>query len=137
MQQGVTSMILNYFSNPGNNNKLVPSSLGLNDETLTSLITQYNEVQLKRERETPLVAPNSTVMQDLNAQIGSLKSSILESLNNINKNLRLQENNFRQQNTQYQNFLSSIPHNERVMQEIKRKQSITEGLYLYLLQKRE
>ena len=137
IQQGVASMILNYFSNPVNSGKLVPSSLGLNDETLASLITKYNEVQLKRERETPFLAPSSTVMQDYNAQLGHLKSSILESLNNINKNLRLQETNFRQQNSQYQNFLSSIPHNERVLQEIKRKQSITEGLYLYLLQKRE
>ena len=137
IQQGVASMILNYFSNPANNEKLVPSSLGLNDETLASLITKYNEVQLKREREAPVLAPNSTVMQDYNAQLENLKSSILESLNNLNKNLRLQENNFRAQNSQYQNFLSSIPHNERVLQEIKRKQSITEGLYLYLLQKRE
>jgi capsular exopolysaccharide synthesis family protein len=137
IQQSVTSMILEYFANPANSNKLVPSSLGLNDGTLASLITQYNELQLKKERETPSVAPNSTVMQDLNAQLSNLKGSILESLNNITKNLRLQEDNFRQQNSQYRNFLSSVPHNERVLQEIRRKQSITEGLYLYLLQKRE
>ena len=31
LQQGVTSMIQSYFSNPANSNKLVPSSLGLND----------------------------------------------------------------------------------------------------------
>lgn len=137
IQQGVVAMILNYFANPANSNKLVPSSLGLNDGTLTSLITQYNELQLKKEREAPLVAPNSTVMQDLETQLGNLKSSMLESLNNITKNLRFQESSLQQQNIQYRSYLSTIPHNERVLQEIKRKQSITEGLYLYLLQKRE
>jgi capsular exopolysaccharide synthesis family protein len=136
IQQGIANMIAEYFANP-NSNKLVPSSLGLNDPTLSLLITQYNELQLKKERELPSNAPNSVVIQDLNTQISSLKSSILESLNNIRKNLKLQENNFQQQNSKYTNFLSSLPHNERVMQEIKRKQSITEGLYLYLLQKRE
>jgi capsular exopolysaccharide synthesis family protein len=49
----------------------------------------------------------------------------------------LQENNLRQRNSQYKEFLSALPHKERVMQEIKRKQTVTEGLYLYLLQKRE
>ncbi len=137
IQQGVASMILDYFTDPQNNNKLVPSALGLEDPTLVSLISQYNEMQLKREREMPLVAPNSTVMQDLNTQSTNLRSSILESLNNITKNLRFRERNFQEQNSRYRSFLSSVPHNERVLQEIKRKQSITEGLYLYLLQKRE
>ncbi len=137
IQQGIASMILEYFANPSNTGKLVPSSLGLNDATLASLITQYNDLQLKREREAPLVAPNSTVMQDLNTQIANIKTSILESLTNIGKNLKMQEDNFQQQNNQYKNFLSSLPHNERLLQEIKRKQNITEGLYLYLLQKRE
>ena len=137
VQQGIVAMIQSYFSNPANGAKLVPSSLGLNDGTLSLLINQYNELQLKREREMPLVAPNSTVMQDLNTQISSLKSSMLESLSSIDKNLRLQVNSFEGQNNKFQGFLSSVPHNERVMQEIKRKQGITEGLYLYLLQKRE
>ena len=136
-QQAAINMISNYFSNPENNGKLIPSSLGLNDGTLSMLITQYNELQLKKQREAPSVAANSTVMQDLNTQLSSLKSSIMESLANIRNSLKNQENNFQQQNNQYKTFLSSIPHNERVLQEIKRKQGITEGLYLYLLQKRE
>jgi capsular exopolysaccharide synthesis family protein len=76
-------------------------------------------------------------MQDLNTQLENLKGSILESLKNIKRNLTMQEENFSQQNSQNKNYLASIPHDERVLQEIKRKQNITEGLYLYLLQKRE
>lgn len=137
VQQAVAGMILEYFQNPANSNKLVPSSLGLNDATLSSLISQYNEVQLKKEREAPLVAPNSTVLQDLNTQTANLRSSILESLNNLTRNLNFRERNFRQQNDQYNQFLAALPHNERVLQEINRKQGITQGLYLYLLQRRE
>jgi len=137
IEQGIVAMVLSYFNHPDNNGKLVPSSLGLNDVTLASLITQYNELQLRKERETPLVAPKSTVMIDLNTQLENLKGSILESLKNIDRNLRMQQKNLQQHNSQYKEFLSALPHNERIMQEIKRKQSITEGLYLYLLQKRE
>jgi capsular exopolysaccharide synthesis family protein len=137
IQQGIVNMIQEYFANPSKENKLVPSSLGLNDATLSSLITKYNELQLRKEREAPLVAPNSTVMQDLDTQLGNLKGSIVESLNSVSRNLSLQQNSFQQQKAQYSNILSSIPHNERILQEIKRRQTITEGLYLYLLQKRE
>ncbi|MEJ6981992.1 polysaccharide biosynthesis tyrosine autokinase [Pedobacter sp. P351] len=137
VQQSVITMMERFFSDPANNNKLIPSSLGVSDGGIAALIGQYNVLQLKRERVAPMVAPNSTVMQDLNTQIASLKGSIIESLSNIQKNLRMQESSIQRQNSQYKNFLSSVPRNERVLQEIKRKQGITEGLYLYLLQKRE
>lgn len=137
IQQRLVGMTLDYFQNPANSSKLVPSVAGLSDPTLSSLIVQYNDLQLKKQREAPLVAPNSTVMQDLNSQIATLKNSIVESLGNINNGLEMQENNYRQQTSQSKSFLSSVPRNERILQEIKRKQSISEGLYLYLLQKRE
>ena len=137
VQQGVTNMISKYFADPANSNKMVPSSLGLDDPNLTGLLNRYNEIILKREKESPNVAPKSTVMQDLNSQASNLKTSILENLTTINKNLNVQEGNFAQQNRQFSGFLSALPHNERMLQEVKRKQSVTEGLYLYLLQKRE
>lgn len=137
VQQGVIQMIREYFNNNENQGKLVPSSLGINDATLASLIAHYNELQLKKEREAPSLPTNSPILKDFSNQINSLKGSIQENLQNITKNLQLQENSLQQKNYQYRQFLSSLPHKERMMQEIKRKQSITENLYLYLLQKRE
>jgi capsular exopolysaccharide synthesis family protein len=138
VQQGVVKMIQDYFNNVDTKGKkLVPSSLGINDPTLASLIVNYNEVQLQKERMAPTQAPNSLILKDLNNQLNDLRGSILENLQNITKNLQFQQNKLTQKNAQYKQFLSALPHKERVMQEIKRKQSITEGLYLYLLQKRE
>jgi capsular exopolysaccharide synthesis family protein len=137
VQQGVVKMIQDYFNNVDTKGKLVPSSLGINDPTLASLIVSYNEVQLQKERLTPTQAPNSLTLKDLNNQLNNLRGSILENLQNITKNLQFQQNKLTQKNAQYKQFLTALPHKERVMQEIKRKQSITEGLYLYLLQKRE
>lgn len=137
IKQGVVAMISGYFNNNSSSGKLVPSSMGLEDPTLAALIAQYNELQLRKDREAPLVGPNNLMIQDMNNQLSNLKTSILESLNGISRTLRLQESQLQGHNTQYRQFLSSVPHSERVMQEIKRKQGITEGLYLYLLQKRE
>ncbi|RZL13135.1 MAG: polysaccharide biosynthesis tyrosine autokinase, partial [Pedobacter sp.] len=137
IKQGIVSMISGYFKGGGTSGKLVPSSMGLDDPTLSALIGQYNELQLKKDREAPLVGPNSLLIQDVNNQLANLKNSIQESLSGISRTLNLQESSLHGQNSQHRQFLSSLPHNERVMQEIKRKQGITEGLYLYLLQKRE
>jgi capsular exopolysaccharide synthesis family protein len=137
IQKGVVQQIQGYFNNPDNSSKLVPSSLGINDPTLGTLISKYNELELKKQTEKPRLSNNSIVLKDIDNQINDVKGSVLENLQNINKNLDLQQNSLQQKNNQYKEFLSSLPRKERVMQEIKRKQSITEGLYLYLLQKRE
>jgi capsular exopolysaccharide synthesis family protein len=137
IQKGVVQQIQGYFNNPDNPGKLVPSSLGINDPTLGTLISKYNELELKKQMEKPRLSNNSIVLKDLENQINDVKGSVLENLQNIDKNLNLQQSSLQQKNNQYKQFLSSLPRKERVMQEIKRKQSITEGLYLYLLQKRE
>ncbi len=137
IKKAVVEQIQSYFNSPNNSGKLVPSSLGIDDPTLSALIAKYNDLEFKKQREKPLLSNNSLVLQDLDNQINDVKGSILENLQNISKNLNLQQSSLEQTNTQYKQFLSSLPRKERVMQEIKRKQSITEGLYLYLLQKRE
>ncbi len=137
IQKGVVQQIEGYFNNPDNPGKLVPSSLGISDPTLGSLISKYNELEAEKNRKAPLLSSQSIILKDINNQINDVKGSVLENLQNINKNLNLQQSSLQQKNNQYKQFLSSLPRKERVMQEIKRKQSITEGLYLYLLQKRE
>ena len=137
VKQDVAKMLNGYFTSPDADDKLVPSTMGLDDPTLSTLIGNYNQLQLQRQKEGAFATKNSITIKDLNNQLVDVKGSILEALNNVNKNLRLQESSFQQQNNQNKRFLTTLPRKERMMQEIKRKQSITEGLYLYLLQKRE
>ncbi|MEP6583367.1 MAG: polysaccharide biosynthesis tyrosine autokinase [Ginsengibacter sp.] len=137
LQQGVTQSIMSYFNNPNAEDKFVPSTLGIQDPTLANLIATYNELQLRKQKEAPTLAEGGIVMKDLNNQLSVIKGSVLEALQNINRNLKQTESSLQHQNGQYRQFLSGLPSNQRQMQEIKRKQSITEGLYLYLLQKRE
>ncbi|MEO6221213.1 MAG: polysaccharide biosynthesis tyrosine autokinase [Ginsengibacter sp.] len=137
IKQGVTQSIMSYFNNTTGQDKLVPSTLGLDDPTLAALISNYNELQMRKQKEAPSLAENGIIMKDLNNQLNTVKGSVLVALQNISSNLKQNENSLQQQNGQYRQFLSALPRNERAMQEIKRKQSVTEGLYLYLLQKRE
>lgn len=137
VQERVVDILQSYFNDPAAQNRLVPSNLGINDGTLITLISRYNELQSKRQREAPQLASNSIVLQDMDNQINDVKTSIKENLVNIKKNLQLQEAGHRQKDQEYQGFIAELPRKQRVLQDIKRKQNITEGLYLYLLQKRE
>ena len=137
IQQKVTQMLFDYVSQPANNNRTVPSNLGIDDVTLAALIARYNELQLRKERETPLVTGNSLVLEDINNQLEGTRNSIVESLRNIIKNLQLQASELRARAGQNQALLSSVPRKERVLKGIIRQQGVQEGLYLYLLQKRE
>ncbi len=137
VKQKVAKSIMDYFNNPNPQDTLVPSTLGIEDPTLAGLIGNYNELQMRKQKEAPSLAEGGIIMKDLNNQLNITKGSILEALQNINGNLKQKENSLQQQNGQYRQFLSALPSNERTIQEIKRKQSITEGLYLYLLQRRE
>jgi capsular exopolysaccharide synthesis family protein len=109
----------------------------MTDEVLNSLVKNYNELQLTRQRETPLVAGNSLVLKDLDNQISIVRSSILDNLLGLSKGLQLQLSNLQRQGSQYRANVSALPQKERVLEGIAREKSVKENLYVYLLQKRE
>lgn len=136
VQQRLVQMLKQLLTESGPT-KVIPSTLGLTDKSVNELISKFNEVQLKKEREAANVGEQSLILHDLNNQLVELKGIILQSLNSLTRNLELQQNSLQQQNSQYNQALSALPRKERLLQEIKRQQGIKEGLFLYLLQKRE
>src|SRR5690606_5431407 len=127
----------NYLNRPSSDNALVPSSLGIQDATLSNLIGKFNELQLEKQRILRTAQPDNPVVVNLNEQLAGLKTSIRENLGNIKKGLQITRNNYRSNTAQYQSKIQSVPAVERELQEIQRQQSVKQNLYLYLLQKRE
>ncbi|MEO5647724.1 MAG: Wzz/FepE/Etk N-terminal domain-containing protein, partial [Chitinophagaceae bacterium] len=136
LKQKVAQSLTGYFNKP-NADDLVPSTLGLDDPTLGSLIVKYNELQSKKQKEAPSLTEGGLIMQDINNQIKDVKGNVLEALTNYKGNLRQSEGNLQAQNGQYRSFINALPRKTRGLLEITRKQSITESLYIYLANKRE
>ena len=59
------------------------------------------------------------------------------SLNNVTNNLNLRVNSLSKQLSQINSRIYAAPGAERALRDISRQQQTTEGLYIYLLQKRE
>lgn len=126
-----------YLKNAANKDRLVPSNLGVEDLTLTGLVAKYNELQLQKQALAPTVLSNNKQLVAINSELDEIRRNILEGINNLQLVLFNQQKDFRSKLSQYSDNLSSIPQKQRALQEIMRQQSVKQGLYLYLLQKRE
>jgi tyrosine-protein kinase Etk/Wzc len=133
----VIKMIREYLSNPSKRFQLVPSSLGIADPTLLSLVNSYNELQLKREEALKTVQHAHPSIGVLEGQIEKVRINMIENLSNINLSVQNVASKLRGDYNLIRSKLSSIPRQQREVLEITRQKEIKQKLYLFLLQKRE
>ena len=137
IQLDVLNSIESYLKSQDIQFGLVPSTLSIQDPTLLGLIGRFNELQLDRERMLRTTQPNNPLVQNMSEQLGNLRLNILENLQNIQKGLEITRKNLQASSAQFETRIQQVPSIERELLEINRQQGIKEGLYLYLLQKRE
>lgn len=137
MQLDILKSIDAYLRQSEGEYKLVPSSLSIADPTLQRLIGRFNELQLERQRLLLTNKLNNPLVANLAEQLDALKVNILESLSNIQQSIMITKGNLEANSAQYESKIQQVPIMEREIQAISRQQGIKEGLYLYLLQKRE
>ncbi len=137
IQIDVLESIESYLKNQGSEYEMVPSTLSIQDPTLTGLIANFNLLQRERERMLRTTQPNNPIVQNINQQLSSLRSSIIENLRNIKNGLIISRDNLQATSNQFQGRASQVPTMERELLEINRQQGIKQEHYLYLIQKRE
>jgi tyrosine-protein kinase Etk/Wzc len=137
IQLSVLQSIESYLRKQGSDYELVPSTLGVEDETLQNMISQFNNLQLERTRILRTANPSNPIVVNINEQLGGLRGSILENIQNMKRGVQVTRNNLRANSGMYQSKIQSVPGVEKDLLEIKRQQGVKENLYLYLLQKRE
>lgn len=137
IKKQIIGMLESFINDPANTDRLIPNSLGVDNGTLSTLISKYNELILRKEREKPLQAPQSLVMADINTQLQETRHSIQEGIAISKKQLQSELATMQGRSSLFQQQIGAIPAKERALKEISRQQNIKEGLFLYLLQKRE
>jgi len=114
-----------------------PSSIGISDAGLTQMISDLNNKELEYEKLKKTVAENNPMLISIRDQINKLKPDIQNSLVNQRKSLEISQRNIMRTNNTYNSMLSSIPEKERDILEISRDQNVKNGIYSFLLQKKE
>lgn len=120
-----------------NTHDLIPANVGFTDPTISDVTSKYNELVLERQRLLKSSSEKNPVITNLDEQLGGLRQTMQQSLNNMSNTLNIRLNNLKNQASRINSKIYTVPGKERQLKDIQREQGIKEALYLYLLQKRE
>lgn len=136
-QVALLDELTKYMNEPSNRHQPIPSNVGLNDASATSLINKYNEIALQRNQLLHSASESSPTVTPLTSQLDDLQASIKRAMSQARAGLNILRNSIASQQGKYQGQISNTPEQERILTQIGRQQEVKSGLYLMLLQKRE
>lgn len=118
-------------------NELLPGNIVSSDASSSSLINQYNNLVLERNRIRASSTDSNPAVVKLDDQIASMKASVSESLSRLKNSLQITQKELVAKEKELESKLAQVPRQEREFRIIDRQQKVKEAIYLYLFQKRE
>ncbi len=118
-------------------NSLIPSNIGVTDASLSSGLSEYNAMQLQRMRILRTATDDNPVIEQMNAQLASMRQNIMETIGSVRESLKIRQRNLLAQDSKYSRQIHDAPEQEREYVRVVRQQKIKESLYVYLYEKRE
>ena len=135
-QLELIKLMVDYIQSADSNN-LLPANLGIEENTVASLVGEYNSLVLDRNKLLRGASEENPVAIQLKNQIDALRSNLLQTITNLQQNLQLSLNDLNRQASKLDSQIRQVPSTERQFRVKARNQGIKEELYLFLLQKRE
>lgn len=116
---------------------IIPSSLGLEDPILKTLIEDYNKAQIERKALLENAPPGNIIIQQKNEEIEVLKSKIAESVRNVRQSFNNVIGELHSNTGQALSKINMLPGKERGLLDIQRDLESKALIYNSLLTKRE
>ena len=137
IQLSVLDQVEKYIVKKDNGAGIVPSTVGISDPILNSLLEKLYTNELELDRLKKVAGENSPSFVALVSQINQIKPSLLENVKNLRQNLLATQRKIKEESGRYTSMLKEVPKKERSLLEISREQFIKNSIYTFLLQKRE
>jgi len=137
VQLGIVNQMLDYLRSSKHEFNIVPSTTGLKDAVLITLVSKFNDLQMERDRLLRNANATNPLVQNLTGQISALRNNIIENLVNIKQSISIENNHLKANSANYNSKIHSAPTMERVLLQRGREQVVKTNLYQYFLQKRE
>ncbi|MFC4872875.1 GumC family protein [Negadavirga shengliensis] len=125
------------LKNDGNANKMVQSSLLIEDATLSDLVRKFNELQRERQRLLNATTPGNPIIKNLDEQLTGLKDDILDNIQSNKRSLEIAKRSLEDNAGKIERRANRVPQIERELLNITRQQATKQENYLYLMKKRE
>ena len=131
----VMYMTKEFLADEKNKYELIPTTVS--DEGTNSAITSYNELILSRIGLKNTAKEGNLALTKLTERIDAMRANIITTLSRVIAQQEKMISDMKRQLGVTDSKLGSIPTQERQYRDIKRKQTIKEQLYLFLMQRRE
>jgi tyrosine-protein kinase Etk/Wzc len=131
------SYLLEYISKNRDLKEIVaPSVLEIEDNVTTNLVGKLIELYAQRNSIAYTATDENPYIPELDSRIKALTQTLEENVRNAIKSVQLEAGEINNRVRIAEGDLSRLPKTERALVSIKRKFSLNENLYVYLLQKR-
>lgn len=133
----LVEFLRDYINNPANEQEVIPSNVGLQDQNLSTVIDQYNNMIIERKRLLRTSSENNPAVVNMNTGIEAMRHNVQTTVASVLKGLQISKADIDRQARKFEGRISSAPQQEKEFLSIARQQEIKAQLYIMLLQKRE
>lgn len=135
IQKRYFEYLIGYLSNDNLDSEIIaPSSLGVSDPILNTLIQQLVELQLEKKRL--IESSENPYIPAFNNRVQTLKANIIENINNLSNQTDILLEDIESRTEKLTSEIALLPDTERRFINITRMYNLSEDLYLFLVQKR-
>lgn len=115
---------------------VMPSGMGIDDPVLNTLMEELIRLQSDKSRFLATQTTNSPAVKEVDRKIRDLNMSIQEALKNINRNTKLLIDDLSKRIAKIESQFGKLPQTEQDLLNMKRRYSLNESIYTFLLQRR-
>src|ERR1700744_3132292 len=136
IQIRIINNIENYLNSPQNSERQ-PSTQGLTDQGLNTMLDKLSELQLNKQHLLATNPPGNPVFEPINNEIRSLQEKIREKVRTNKEALLLTKSQLESYSSRSAGQIKNVPGQQMKYSGMKRDKDVEEGLYTFLLEQRE
>ena len=136
-QLSLVEYIDEFLRDDSKRHNLIPANIGVTDASLAGGLAEYNALQLQRMRVLRTATEENPVIEQMNAQLASIRQNIIATIASVRESLKIRQRNLQEQDSKYNRQIKDAPEQQREYVRVVRQQQIKERLYLFLYEKRE
>jgi uncharacterized protein involved in exopolysaccharide biosynthesis len=133
----VAQAIRDYLRDESKKDELLPVLLVADNQGLADQVSEYNALQLQRNKIIASSSKESPLVKDIDKQLSAMHDAVLASANNAIKQLQIQLKSVKAKENEGKQLIASAPKKAIGGLTDERDWKVLNEVYVFLLQKRE